>query len=385
MLRIGVLLPRSTLFPAIGLDMLNGIKAYLQHHQLRDECKLITDNIGFGTDEAEVYTRAEKMILQEDVDLAIVFADKRTGEMLEAMFTASNKILMLVNLGANFPDSWQPAPTTLVHTLNFCLHTRLTGKLATMNGGKEAAYVTSYYDAGYRQCYSMLTSHQQHGGIPCYTHVTHFKADEFSLQALADFISTRPEIKKLLCLFSGDLAASFYREVKSLQDQYGLELFVSPMMLDQNLNEEAGEKLAVQHTKGYTPWLASLSNESNQEFMSAFFKTANKKANLFGLLGWDTGSLIQALLTQYQAGNTGAVQMLAAIGGTEFKSPRGWMKLDPVTFHTYGPSWLVNCHDSMELDIEGEMVDTNEEWEKFTHEKFPEGESSSWRNTYLCI
>ena len=52
MLRIGILLPRSTLFAAIGLDFLNGIKAFLQQYQLSEDIKLITDNIGFGTDKA---------------------------------------------------------------------------------------------------------------------------------------------------------------------------------------------------------------------------------------------------------------------------------------------------------------------------------------------
>jgi branched-chain amino acid transport system substrate-binding protein len=385
MLKIGVLLPRSTLFPAIGLDFLNGIKAFLQQHQLKDDCKLITDNIGFGTDEAEIYTKAEKLILQEDVDIAIVFAGTRVGEMLEALFTASNKILLLANMGANFPESWQPAPTTIVHTLNFCLHTRLTGKLAAMNEVKDGAYVTSYYDAGYKQCYSMLSSHQQNGGIPHYTHVTHFKPDEFSLEPLNAFISEHPEVKNLLCLFAGDLATKFYLEIVPLQNQYGLQLYVSPMMLDQALKEENGELFSVQDAKGYTPWLASLQNESNQLFLNAFLKTANKKANLFALLGWDTGALLQVLLQQNESGNTGAAGMLTAIGGMEFKSPRGWMKLDAATFHTYGPSWLVNCHDFMELDVTGEMVDTTEEWNEFTNEKFPDGESSNWRNTYLCI
>lgn len=75
MVRAGILLPRSTLFPAIGLDILNGIKSCLKQHGIQDEFIFKTDNIGFGIEEAEIYTKAERMLLQEDADLVIVVAD----------------------------------------------------------------------------------------------------------------------------------------------------------------------------------------------------------------------------------------------------------------------------------------------------------------------
>ena len=132
MLRAALLLPRSTLFPAFGIDILNGIKSCLKHNGVQQEIDVRTDNIGFGLDEADIYTKAEKFLLQEDVDLVMVVADVRICELLEPLFTATNKILMMVNTGANFPETWQGSPTTLVHSANFCLHTHLTGRWLLM-------------------------------------------------------------------------------------------------------------------------------------------------------------------------------------------------------------------------------------------------------------
>ena len=55
MLRTGILLPRSTLFPSLGLDILNGLKENLKKQNAFDQVKLVTGNIGFGVDEQEIY------------------------------------------------------------------------------------------------------------------------------------------------------------------------------------------------------------------------------------------------------------------------------------------------------------------------------------------
>ncbi|MBK7432606.1 MAG: hypothetical protein IPI66_01085 [Chitinophagaceae bacterium] len=112
-------MPRSTLFPSLGMELLNGIKLFLKEQGLSGSVQWITDNIGFGTNEADIYAKAEKMLLQEEADLVILCADTTITEMLQPLFTASDKILLAVNFGANFPENWTPAPTTVTHSLNF--------------------------------------------------------------------------------------------------------------------------------------------------------------------------------------------------------------------------------------------------------------------------
>ena len=385
MINIGILLPRSTLYPSLGLDILNGLKTCLQQLQLKEEFKFFTDNIGFGTDEASIYAKAEKLLLQEDVDIAIVVADTRIQEMLQPLFAASNKLLLMVNFGVTLPESWQPAATTIVHSLNFCFHARLTGQLAVAEGGKEAVNIVSYYDGGYHQCYSLLDSHQQKGGIPCFTHITHFKESEFTLGPVNAFLAGQPSINTALCLFTGDMAATFYKNIPFLQQQYGLKLYVSPMMLDETLKDFFTEPLSIQNTKGYSPWLSSLDNENNRLFTATCEKAMAKQPNLFVLLGWETGLLLQLYFDKQKEGAAGATAIVARMKDAELPGPRGWLKLDAATQHTYGPSWLLQNNGAMELTIAAGVETIHEEWKAFTSKTLPQGESSSWRNTYLCI
>lgn len=383
MIKTGILLPRSTLFPAMGFDLLHGLKTSLQQRGVRESFQLLTDNIGFGADQKEIYSKAERLLLQEDADIVIVVADTAVEELLSPLFTAYNKLLIVVHFGANFPESWTPAPTTWVHSLNFCLHTRLTGKLAAAQEDKQAVYTASFYDAGYRQCYAFLNSHQQNGGIACYTHVTDFRPDFFTLQPADDFLAANP-VQNMICLYAADLAALFYEKAAPLQEKYKLNLFVSPMMLDASVRDYAGDKTLAVNATGYTPWLPSLDNEENSLFCSGFEKAANKKANIMGLLGWETGMLLDLFAKQFEQKNQWSEVIISA-GDSRLPSPRGWLQLDKTTQHSVGPSWLATATGNFEVMAAGETMDTLDEWRSFTKETLSADDTSGWKNTYLCI
>jgi branched-chain amino acid transport system substrate-binding protein len=304
--------------------------------------------------------------------------------MLQPLFTASNKILLAVNFGANFPENWQPAPTTITHSLNFCLHARLTGKLAAMESNPRAVNVISYFDGGYRQCYCMLQSHQENGGLPVFNHITAHKSVEFSLEPLAAFLEENKQVSTLLCLFAGDMAEKFYRDICPIQKKFNLNLYVSPMMMEGSLKKMLGNEFQIEQVKGYIPWHPSLENKANDHFKETVL-SAGQSANYFSLLGWDTGMLLCGILRQNNSGNSNAAAVVSSLTGTSFDSPRGWLKIDAATHYSYGPSYLASCNNNMDISVGNGTGNIEAEWNAFTKESLPPGESSSWRNTYLCI
>ena len=386
MLRVGVLLPRSSLFPALGLDILNGIKSCLKHNDVQGAVTFLTDNIGFGIEEAEIYTKAERMLLQEEADLVIVVADLNIKELLEPLFTSFNKLLLMVNMGAGIPDNWSPGPTTIVHSLNLSLQARLTGKLAALESEtKKGAFTLSYYDSGYRQVYAMMNSFQLNGGEPQITHVTHLKKEEYTLEPLVDYFLQNQDVRSLLCLFSADMADWFAEAVLPLQEKFNLNLYASPMLL-----EAYQARIAAGHTsgpalKGYMAWVPELKNKGNESCQQAFMAMTNKAPGLFAVLGWDAGLLILDILQQIKAGETNSATIVKALSGKVYESPRGWMKLDPSTYHTYTPCQLISWSTNGASKKVEECKAVDEEWTAFTAEKFPTDSNSGWRNTFLCI
>jgi branched-chain amino acid transport system substrate-binding protein len=381
MLKTGILLPRSNIFPSLGLDILNGLKENLKLAEQYEQFTFITENIGFGVDEAEVYSKAEKMLLQDDADVVILCADVKMADILQPLFAASNKILLVVNPGANFPENWSPSPTTITHTLNFCMHASLTGRQAAIETNKNAINTASYFDAGYRQCFSMLNSHQLSGGKPLITHITSASLAEFTLEPVAAFLQEHKEVNTLLCLFAGAQAEKFYQQVAPLQKQYGLCLYVSPMMIDGQLKKTFDSSFRLENVKGYLPWHSSLSNDANREFGHLF--SGNK--NYFSLLGWETGTILNEIKAKFDVLKKDAAAVVTSLAGKKMSSPRGWLMIDPATQHTYGPSYPARYSNDMEVLVEEQNATTENEWNTFVSEAAITGDYSGWRNTYLCV
>lgn len=385
MLQSAILLPRSTLFPAMGIDILSGLRNAWEAQGIAGDISVRTDNITFGIDEDDIYRLAEKLVLQDNLDIVMVCADNRVEELLRPLFTAAGKILIMINMGANTPESWQPAPTTITHSLNLCMHVLLTSALAAQGDDKRGIYATSYYDGGYRQVFHMLNGHQIQGGIPVYTHVTHLKNENFTLEPIEDLLVNDPALKNILCVYSSEQAQLFYDGISKLAARERLQLFVSPMMLEESLLESLGADLFPMFVRGFVPWFFTLNNESNRLFCETIEQNTGKKANYFSLLGWEAGYITGHIAQMHKEGKRNAAAMIKACTEKTFSSPRGWLKIDPNTNYSYAPSYEVAVGEKNKLML---VSENNEPMAAMEILKLPQNipsSSSGWRNTYLCI
>src|SRR5688572_33111890 len=109
---IGILLPGSTLYPSIGIDFSQGVRAYFKCHGMND-LTLHNFPIGYGLNENDIYKQAEKFLLADDVDVVIAYANDHIAKKLSPLFAAAGKLLIITNAGANYPGS----PTSFTNTL----------------------------------------------------------------------------------------------------------------------------------------------------------------------------------------------------------------------------------------------------------------------------
>jgi branched-chain amino acid transport system substrate-binding protein len=187
------------------------------------------------------------------------------------------------------------------------------------------------------------------------------------------------------------MAERFYREISPLQKKFNLSLYVSPMMLEESLKNSLGDEFRIEPVKGFIPWHSSLNNNANKIFTETIASSTDRPSNYFSLLGWEAGLILTEIIRQNNTGNTHATAVIKSLAETSFDSPRGWMKIDAATQHSYGPSYLAVCKNNFEITVSDEAENMSEgpgreaEWSAFTNAKLPTGEYSSWRNTYLCI
>jgi branched-chain amino acid transport system substrate-binding protein len=379
---IGVMLGGSTMYPSIGIDFLQGIRSCLSFH-LQTDINLSVFPIGYGTKEDEIYKQAEKFLLSENVDAVVLYADDRHATILSPLFKAAGKLLIISNAGANYPTASEQHDHILFHSLNDNLHSFLTGRLCAMRSQQKTAMVaTSYYDGGYQHCHAMSESFMSKGGEITYNFVSHFKKEAFTIYPLAGFVQNNPDVKDLLCLYCGDMARFFYKDMIELQQQFDLRLYGSPLMFDSTPGDFAEAKPSIPPITGYTGWVSSLNNPHNLAFMEHFQNETGKEANLFALQGWEVGLLTtEFFLHRADKKNTQAA--IAAMKQQTRSSPRGTLRIHSSN-EVLAPAWLVNASGQMNVTVTDCIENPSDIWDEMIAQ-VPTTQFSSWQNTYLCI
>lgn len=382
MFTIGVLLPGSTLYPSIGMDFLQGIRAGFKFHQyLTADIKV--EIISFGLKDDEIYAAAERLLLVNNADVLVAYAGDHHAEKLAPLCTAAGKLLLVTNAGASYPVYSENISHTIFHSFNDCLCAFLTGRYAArQEGGHGGILATSFFDGGYTHVHAMSNAFMLAGGQVMHNYVSHYKKEEFNTDTLTAFIKDNPDTRKMLTLLSGDMARLFYEKMLPLQQEHKLQWYVSPMMFDSTPGDFAEPKPAAPDMCGYTNWLPGLENETNQQFIQYFKTEHGKEANLFSMQGWESALLVMRYLEirQGAAGTEAAIDLLKS---EKISSPRGVLVLNEQR-HIIGPAHFATSTGNLQVSITDTITDLQPVWEEMCAQ-IPTDAVSAWRNTYLCI
>ena len=380
---IGILLPGSTLYPSIGMDFLQGIKSCFKFNNF-NEVDYQINLISYGLKDDDIYAAAEKMLLISNADVVVAYAGDYHAAKLSPLFAATGKLLIITNAGANYPETFTTRVShTIFHSLNDCLCCFVTGRYAAgREGGDKAILATSFFDGGYRHVHAINNAFLLSGGAIKFNFVSHYKKEEFNTGALTAFIKDNPDTRKILAVYSGDMARLFYEKMDAVQKEYKLQWYASPMMFDFTPGDFAEPKPELPDMCGYTYWLPVLDNEANHQFIQ-YYKTEHaKEPGLFSMQGWENGLLLMQYLQQRKdaVSTEAAIEVLQA---RKINSPRGTISLNEQR-HTIGPAYLVRASGNLQLTVEETINDTSVVWEEMCAQ-IPEEPFSAWRNTYLCI
>lgn len=382
-MKIGILYPRSTAHPGMMMDFMDGIKTLLKKQQLTDHIQLLTESIGFGGNEKEVYEKTEKLLVLDDAAILVAYIDLRALEIIKPLVYATGKLVLVVNPGANYPTNWVPQANMLYLTLQHGFLCWLTGRLASRASNDRALLATSFYDCGYLHSAAIVKSFVKSGGKITFNYVNNQRYDDgFEIKQLTDYLSSDKDTTTLLCVLDSLPASLFYSRLNSYADGADLHLFVSPMMLEQQAIEKvtADSKFTVE---GYTSWLPSLENNANKEFMDQYFQQSKRTPTAFSLLGWETGLVLQQVLLLGISNYTDGGEIAGRLANIKINSPRGEMKTDPETNQFIAPAYQCTVQPGTGISVTHCIENPNKEWADFIATP-SENVSSGWTNTYLC-
>lgn len=382
MQKIGVLLPRSTYYETISFDIYEGLKLGLEAIGERD-IKIVTENIGFGADKQQCYRSAEKLVLEENVSLVLAFIGHRTAELLRPLFLAANKILIVLDAGANLPNEWPTCPNIFYHSLHNSLGAWLTAQKASNDGYKKGAMVTGYYDGGYLHTYSISKSFEDAGGTIFFNHATGYKENDFTMEPLQNYINENSD-SAFLSLFSGDFVQWYFKELKSRFSNQNLPIYLTPFGFEETMLENA--VFPSNFVSGIVSWSKKIENKENKLFIESI-ESSNRKPNLFSLISWEAASIIVKVLELLIQQKSNIPKIASELQKFEFNGPRGKIYFDAKTNTTISDLYearLIEKNGMSEIELGKKVNNIKEEFDKLCMLS-SDNVTSAWYNSYTCI
>jgi branched-chain amino acid transport system substrate-binding protein len=380
---VGILLPRSTYYQTIGFDLYEGLRSGLK--QLgRSDIKIVTENIGFGADKQQCYRSAEKLLLEENASIVIAYIGHQTAQLLRPLFLAANRILIVLDAGANMPHESPTCPNIFYHSLHNSLGASLAAKEARKDGYKNAGMVTGYYDGGYLHTYSISKSFQDNGGTISFNHATGYKSEDFTMEPLKDHLNNFPE-SALLSIFSGDYVQWYFEQIKNTFEEQNLPIYLTPFGLEETMLGNA--IYPGNNAKGIAAWSKKIESVENKTFIDTMTELG-KTPNLFSLLSWESATIALKALELTLEHKKSIPNISQDLQTLTFVSPRGEIYFDTKTNTSISPlykaSIISNTEGKCKLQLDGKITEVNEYYKKLTDQDLNQT-TSAWYNSYVCI
>ncbi|MBZ4043294.1 ABC transporter substrate-binding protein [Flavobacterium hibisci] len=380
---IGILLARSTYYQSISFDLYEGLRSGLKHLGRKD-IQIVTENIGFGADKQQCYRSAEKLLLEENVSLVIAYIGHRMAQLLRPLFLAANKMLIVLDAGANLPHEWPTCPNIFYHSLHNSLGASIAAKQAVTDGYTSAGMVTGYYDGGYLHTYSISKGFEENGGKISFNHATGYKTEDFTIAPLKDHLEKFPN-SALLSLFSGDFVHWYFEGIKNSFEGENIPVYLPPFGFEEMMLADAA--YPGNNIKGIAAWSKKIESDENKIFMESM-TTAGRIPNLFSLLSWESSFIALKVIELIDQCKNNMSQIASGLQSFKFQSPRGEIYFDSKTNTSIAPLYhaiVISTNEGKcDLQLEHMANDVQAHFESLTTHEL-NNSASAWYNSYTCI
>jgi branched-chain amino acid transport system substrate-binding protein len=325
--KIGVLLPYSAVYAALGASIENGLRLYLEESDNvagGRELQLITEDEGATPDEAT--PKARKLVEQDEVHLMAGIVSSGVLGALRDYFINNNLLLICANAGSNAlsralktPHVWRTSFTNWMPSWSI-------GGWAAANLGRRAVISVPDYAAGNDTIAAFTHAFEEAGGTIAYVQKTPFP----NIGDAAPFVTelARQEADFLYCFYSGGQAVTFLKAYNDFGLGADLPLLCSGFMVEEDVLPAHGETAL--GVRSSLHWALGLDTPENARFKAAYLERFGVIPDVFAVQGYDTGRVIVEALNATQ-GDTETAGLIAALDGLSFESPRGPFALDATT------------------------------------------------------
>ena len=323
---IGVLLPTSMMFPGVDQAFLAGFEGAVA--DIDPPPRLIIEPIGAGAQLDVVTGRIQRLLLVERPHVIVGVLGAGLLPHVRTFVDQHRTPFIVCNLGGDLPhNGGTPQQCVFWNSLNLWQSTFALGAWAASNVGRNAAVAAAFHESGFGLVDAFYRGFlETGGGRIAGIEVTHREsAIEDPSAAVARLAGASPDF--LFGLYSGREGVSFMNAFAAAGLAGRLPLLSTAMMthghwLPQMSPHAIGVRTACS-------WLPGAHPAAEADFARATAARGPRPSpDVWGLLGYEAGLILRAAIARLGHEPATAADLVDALPGVEFSSPRGPMRID---------------------------------------------------------
>ena len=322
-IKVGVMLPYSGTYAALGNAIENGFELYVaeQGGKLGGR-ELEYFKVDDESNPAKASENANRLIKRDQVDVLVGTVHSGVAMALAKAAKASNTTLLVTNAGADAITGPMCGPGIFRTSFSNWQPGYAMGPVAATKGHKTAVTITWKYAAGEEQMNGFREGFEKAGGKIVKDLTLPFPNVEFQ-PLLTEIASIKPDM--VFAFFAGGGAVKFVQDYHASGLGKSIPLYGTGFLTDGTLKAQGDAAQGLLTTLHYADGLGS---PRDTAFREAYTKAYdNLPPDVYAVQGYDAAQLLQAGLQAVQGDVSDKDKLHAAMRGATIDSPRGTFTL----------------------------------------------------------
>ncbi|MDP1997983.1 MAG: ABC transporter substrate-binding protein [Rhodoferax sp.] len=321
-LKVGLMLPYTGTFAALGTAIENGFRQYVAEQGGKlggREIEYV--KVDDESNPAKATDNVNKLIKRDNVDVLVGSVHSGVAMAMAKVAKDTNTLLIVPNAGADAVTGAMCAPNIFRSSFSNWQPGYAMGEVMAKKGYKKVVSITWKYAAGDESVKGFKESFEKGGGTVVKELSLPFPNVEFQA-LLTEIAAAKPDA--VFTFFAGGGAVKFVKDYSAAGLKKSIPLYGSGFLTDGTLDAQGADADGIMTTLHYAD---SLGTPRDNAFRLAYAKTYKMQPDVYAVQGYDAAQILSAGLTAVKGDTTKRAEFTAAIAKAKIDSPRGAFSL----------------------------------------------------------
>jgi len=317
-LKVGLMLPATGTFAALGDNIEKGFKLYVEEQGGKLSGRSIQYfKVDDESDPSKATDNVNKLIKRDQVDVIVGTVHSGVALAMARAAKESKTLLIVPNAGADGITGAQCAPNIFRSSFSNWQPGYATGVVAAAKGYKRAMTITWNYAAGNETVKGFTESFEKGGGKVMKDLTLPFPGVEFQA-LLTEIAAQRPDV--VFAFFAGGGAVKFVKDYDAAGLKKTVPLMGSGFLTDGTLEAQGASAQGIVTALHYGD---NIETPRNVSFRNKFAVTYKINPDVYALQGYDAAQMLGAGLAAVKGDVGQRDALIAAMKKVQIDSPRG--------------------------------------------------------------